>query len=211
MPSPARSKRIGSASNHGHDPAVGAGRRECLDSRAAAGADPHFEQSVRRAPVLTGELLRRGWVTAYQANQLLQGHGARLAVGPYLLLERLCEGGTGQVFKARHRRLDKLVALKLIRKELLAEAEVVARFQREIQILNRLNHPNIIRAFDAGIAEGTHYLAMEFVEGTDLGKLVKRVPLPIEKACEYIRKRPAAWPTPMKGGSPRHQAPQPDP
>ena len=163
---------------------------------------------------LTGELLRRGWVTAYQANQLLQGHGAQLAIGPYLLLERLGEGGTGQVFKARHRRLDRFVALKLIRKELLAEAEVVARFQREIHILSQLDHPNIIRAFDAGVSDGTHFLAMEFVEGTDLGKLVKRSgPLPIEKACAYIRQAACGLRLHRRKGPgpPRHQAPQLDP
>jgi eukaryotic-like serine/threonine-protein kinase len=134
------------------------------------------------------ELLQRHWLTAYQLNQLLQGRGRDLTVGPYLLLERLGEGGAGQVFKARHRRLHSLVALKLIRKKLLADPEVVGRFQREIHILSQLNHPNIVRAYDAGISDGTHYLAMEFVEGTDLGRLVKQGGrMPVEQACAYIQ------------------------
>jgi len=77
---------------------------------------------------LAKELLQRGWLTPYQVNQLLQGRRHDLVLGPYLLLERLGEGGAGQVFKARHMRLQRLSALKLIRKELLAEAVVVARF-----------------------------------------------------------------------------------
>jgi serine/threonine protein kinase len=140
------------------------------------------------ARLLAGELLRRGWLTAYQVNQLLQGRGAELTAGPYVLLERLGEGGAGQVFKARHRRLDRLVALKLIRKELLADPEVVGRFHREIQVLSQLDHPNIVHAYDAGAAGGTHFLAMEYVEGTDLGRLVKQGgPMPVFQACAYIR------------------------
>jgi hypothetical protein len=60
---------------------------------------------------LVGELVRRGWLTPLQANYLLQGRARELSLGPYLLLERLGEGGTGQVFKARHRLMGRLVAL----------------------------------------------------------------------------------------------------
>jgi serine/threonine protein kinase len=146
---------------------------------------------------LAAELLRRGWLTAYQVNQLLQGHGQDLLLEPYVLLERLGEGGAGQVFKARHQRLNRIVALKLIRKELLAEPEVIGRFLREVQILSQLDHPNIVHAYDAGPitpvanAPGSskgHYLAMEFIEGSDLGRLVKQGgPMPVQQACEYIR------------------------
>jgi serine/threonine-protein kinase len=148
---------------------------------------------------LARDLLQRGWLTAYQVNQLLQGRGHELLVGSYVILERLGEGGTGQVFKARHQKMDRVVALKVIRKELLADAEVVGRFSREIQVLSRLNHANVVRSLDAGpLAQPTslagkgavqgHFLAMEFIEGTDLAKLVKQgEPLPVEQACAYIR------------------------
>src|SRR5262245_57413266 len=62
-------------------------------------------------------LMRLDWLTPYQVNQLLQGRGDGLLVGPYVLLERLGSGGMGEVFKARHRRLLRVVALKVIRKE----------------------------------------------------------------------------------------------
>src|SRR5262245_12377451 len=70
---------------------------------------------------LAGELITRGWLTPYQINQLFQGNGAALELGQYLVLERLGEGGMGQVFKARHRHMDRVVALKLIRPELMAD------------------------------------------------------------------------------------------
>jgi len=134
------------------------------------------------------ELLQRGWLTAYQLNQLALGRGAELVMGPYRVLERLGEGGMGQVFKARHQRLERVVALKLIRKELLADPEIVARFYREIQIISGLEHPNIIHAYDAGPLGPTHFLAMEYVEGTDLQRLVKQAgPLPPAQACDYVR------------------------
>jgi serine/threonine protein kinase len=141
------------------------------------------------ARALAGELVQRRWLTAYQGDQLLHGRGADLFVGPYVILERLGEGGAGEVFKARHGKMDRLVALKLIRKELLTDAEVVARFYREIQVLGRLDHPNVVHAYDAGPGPGaSHFLAMEFIEGPDLGHLVKKGgPMPVEQACAYIR------------------------
>src|SRR5262245_60506694 len=66
---------------------------------------------------LARELIQRGWLTPYQANQLLNGRGQELVLGSYILLERLGEGGMGQVFKARHRSMGRVAAVKLIRKE----------------------------------------------------------------------------------------------
>jgi hypothetical protein len=133
------------------------------------------------------ELLQRGWLTAYQMNQLLQGRGLDLVLGPYLLLERLGEGGVGQVFKARHQKMDRIVAVKLLRRELLADADVVARFYREIRVVSQFNHPNIVHGLDAGPIGSTHLLVMEFVEGTDLARLVKlNGPLPVAQACDYL-------------------------
>lgn len=140
------------------------------------------------AKALAGNLLQRGWLTPYQVNQLLQGRGQDLVLGSYLLLERLGEGGAGQVFKARHQKMDRIVALKIIRKELLDDEEAVARFFREIEIVSRLDHPNVVHAYDAGPAGPTFFLAMELVEGTDLGRLVKNGgQLPAAQACAYIR------------------------
>jgi serine/threonine-protein kinase len=134
------------------------------------------------------DLVKRGVLTPNQVNQVFLGRGHELTLGSYLLLERLGEGGMGQVFKARHRRLDRTVALKLIRKERLATPQAVQRFQREARAAARLSHPHIATLYDADEIGGTHFLSMEYIEGTDLSRLVKeRGPLPAELACEYVR------------------------
>jgi len=137
---------------------------------------------------LVGELLHRDWLTPYQANQLLTGNGAELVLGPYQILERIGSGGMGQVYKARHTKMGRLVALKVISRDKLSNNVAVERFYREAQAASQLNHPNIVAAYDAGSVGGQHYFAMEFVEGTDLARLLReRGPLPIAEACEYVR------------------------
>src|SRR5262249_18509215 len=95
------------------------------------------------------ELIRRGWLTAFQANQFAAGKGASLVLDQYLLLQLLGEGGMGAVYKARQRRVKRDVALKLIRREAFHSPSAVARFRREAEIIARLSHPNIVTLFDA--------------------------------------------------------------
>jgi serine/threonine protein kinase len=138
--------------------------------------------------MLARELVDLNWLTAYQANQLLQERGTDLVLGPYRILDRLGEGGMGQVFRAHHISMDRVVALKIIPRDLVSNRLAVGRFYREVRAVAKLSHPNIVTAFDANQAGQTHYLAMEFVEGIDLARLVQQSgPLPIPKACEYIR------------------------
>lgn len=106
-------------------------------------------QRFPEAKALVRELLQRGWLSAFQANQLLQGRAQDLVIGSYVLVDRVGEGGMGAVYKARHAKLGRVVAVKVIRKERLAKADAVRRFQREIRAAAQLNHPNIVRAFDA--------------------------------------------------------------
>jgi WD40 repeat protein/serine/threonine protein kinase len=138
--------------------------------------------------VLGRVVLQRGWLTRFQITAAAQGRGKELRVGPYLLLEKLGEGGMGQVFKARHEHMQRVVALKVIRKEKLANPDAVKRFYKEVQAAAQLHHPNIVLAYDAGQAGNTHFFAMEFVEGVDLSRLVKESgPLPLHQACDYVR------------------------
>jgi eukaryotic-like serine/threonine-protein kinase len=137
---------------------------------------------------LAQELMRRGWLTPYQVNQLFLGRGGELILGHYVLLERLGEGGMGQVFKARQRSLDRIVALKVIRREILSQPNALPRFEREIRALAQLSHPNIVHAFDADHVDGSYFYAMEHVDGVDLARLIKQDgPLAVEQACDYIR------------------------
>ncbi len=147
-----------------------------------------LEQTFHEPRSLARELLQRNWLTAYQANQVFQGRERNLAFGPYVLLERLGEGGMGTVFKARHQLMDRVVALKVIKKEQLANEDAIRRFHREIRAASALQHPNIVMAQHADEVNGTHFLVMEYVEGTDLAKVVrKQGPLPPEKACDCVR------------------------
>jgi formylglycine-generating enzyme required for sulfatase activity/tRNA A-37 threonylcarbamoyl transferase component Bud32 len=137
---------------------------------------------------LARELLQRDWLTPYQVNQLLTGQAASLVLGQFVLLERLGEGGMGLVFKARQLRLNRLVALKVIRRDRLTNAEAVKRFQREILAAAQLSHPNVIAAYDADQAGDALFFAMEYVDGTDLSRMVKESgPLPVPLACDFIR------------------------
>jgi WD40 repeat protein/serine/threonine protein kinase len=138
--------------------------------------------------VLARVIVKKGWLTKFQAALLLAGRGKELSLGPYRILDRLGEGGMGQVYKAHHGPMNRTVALKVIRKEKLANPEAVQRFYREVQAAAKLSHPNIVMAYDAGQTGTTHYLAMEYVDGVTLAQLVKESgPLPIHQACEYVR------------------------
>jgi serine/threonine protein kinase len=137
---------------------------------------------------LADTLVRRGWLTSFQVKRILSDRAGDLVLGNYVLLDQLGEGGMGLVFKARHRRMGRVVALKLIAPSQLKDSETVRRFQREIEAAAQLEHPNVVRAYDADQAGDVHFFVMEYVEGIDLGKLVRqRGPLPIEEACTYIR------------------------
>jgi len=114
-------------------------------------------------------------------------------VRDYQLLDKLGEGGFGAVYKAVHTRLGKNFAIKILPSEKLADPNIVARFQREMKAVGALEHPNIVRATDAGEVDGCHFLVMEFVDGVTLAELVRRRgPLPVREACEIIRQAAVA-------------------
>ena len=93
----------------------------------------------------------------------------------------------GQVFKAKHKVMDRVVALKTLPAATTSSELAVQRFHREVQVAARLVHPNIVTAYDAGESRGLHYLVMECVEGDDLGATVKqRGRLPINMVIDYI-------------------------
>ena len=92
--------------------------------------------------------------------------GTRL--GPYEILSALGAGGMGEVYRARDTRLDRDIAIKILPEAFTADAERVARFQREAKVLASLNHPNIATIHGLEQADGAHALVMELVEGEDL-------------------------------------------
>lgn len=105
----------------------------------------------------------------------------------YEILEKI-GGNMGLVFKSRHRLLNKMVALKLLPAEWMADSKRLERFEREIRVLGQLEHPNLVTAADARRVEPWFFVAMEWIEGVDLQQLVKaHGALPVNAACEAAR------------------------
>jgi serine/threonine protein kinase len=150
---------------------------------------PALRERFPDVVALGEELIRLGALTPFQADRVARGRACDLVLGGYVLIGRLGEGGAGQVFKAWDPEHARFAALKVLRAEMVADPETVGRFHREISVSRGLPpHPNLIAALDAGRVGETHFLAMEYAEGTDLERLVKRSgPLPVERACEYAR------------------------
>lgn len=106
----------------------------------------------------------------------------------YRILETLGQGGTGTVYKALDVRLQRVVALKVVRSKVASDTEFRARFLREADALARLNHPNIVQMYDEGEAEGLLYLAVQYIEGRSLREImVQGKPLDLEYAIEIAR------------------------
>ena len=139
------------------------------------------------AEQLVREMVRRKKLTKFQAQAAYRGKSRGLVVGNYVILDKLGEGGMGQVYKARHRRMDRIVALKVLPSDAMKQADAVGRFQQEVKAAAQLTHPNIVRAYDADEAGGVHFLVMEYVGGRDLGSLPnEKVRLPVGRAVDYI-------------------------
>jgi serine/threonine protein kinase len=155
---------------------------EPVDASEAATVAPEPTQEPPVAPAVTEPAAAGGADRAPQLPAELVNHAR------YRILEVLGSGGMGAVYKAEHRLMQRPVALKVINPEWVASKSAVERFRREWQAAGRLHHPNIVTAYDAEQAGETHFLVMEYVKGTDLGKLVTEGgPLPVAQACDYVR------------------------
>jgi serine/threonine protein kinase len=111
-------------------------------------------------------------------------------IGDLEICELIGEGGMGQVYKARHTRLDRIVAVKVLKSDhYLKDDELVLRFQREMRALGKLDHPNVIRPMDAREEDGVQILVLEFADGIDLFRLLKSRGgwLGLANACEVVR------------------------
>jgi serine/threonine protein kinase len=147
---------------------------------------PDVERPGEAGP-LVRELVRAGRLTDYQAGAILQGKTRGLLIGNYLVLDKLGAGGMGMVLKAEHRLMRRVVALKLLPPSFTRDPSNVARFRREAEAAARLSHPNVVAALDAGEFKGLHFFAMEYVEGSDLDRLVKKDgPLPVGRAVTCL-------------------------
>jgi serine/threonine protein kinase len=145
------------------------------------------ERNPANGRCLADELVQQNKLTDYQAQQVCSGRGKSLAIGNYQILEWLGQGAMGTVFKAEHRMMKRVVALKVLSSAVTDDSAALRRFHREVQVAAKLEHPNIVIAHDADEADGRHFLVMQYVAGTDLAALTKETgALPVEQAVSCV-------------------------
>ncbi len=134
---------------------------------------------------LADKLIELGRLNSYQADQLLNGR-TKLNLGPYRILDSIAQGGMGQVFKAEHSMMGRIVAVKVLPRS-KSTPEAIKNFTREIRVQAKLDHGNLVRAFDAGHDGNVYFLVTEYIAGTDLRRYVRnRGPLGMQEAATII-------------------------
>ncbi len=147
------------------------------DELRARGISKSVEDVLREGKHLDEERLR-------VLRRLLSRFTRQARIGDYTILRRIGVGGTGMVFEARHRRVGRRVAIKVLFPRLERSPGMVERFLREARALAQIDHPNVVHAYDAGRDGAFCYIAMEIVEGEDLGRVLeRRGPLPPREAA----------------------------
>ena len=141
-----------------------------------------FDDSLGLAELL----VEQGTLTEFQARRLLKGKKT-LSFGRYALIDHVAKGARGRVFKARHRLMDRVVALKVLQPDGAISKNVVSRFFREMKIVGLLDHPHVVRAIDADVHDGCPFIVMEYLEGDDLEHvLARRWPLKPDTVITYM-------------------------
>ncbi|MCA9187425.1 MAG: serine/threonine protein kinase, partial [Planctomycetales bacterium] len=134
---------------------------------------------------LSEQMVFMKMLTPYQAEQLKAGR-AKLTLGPYVITDWIAQGGMGQVFKAEHKLMGREVAIKVLPYH-RSTPEAIENFTLEIRTQAKLDHENLVRAYDAGHDGKVYFLVTEFVPGTDLRRLLRTEgPLRAQHAASII-------------------------
>ena len=151
-------------------------------------AEVEGEDAAGDAEGLVKRLHNEGRLTKYQAQALWKGSKSqRLSFGNYIIEGELGRGGMGVVLKARHKRMQRHVAIKVLPASMVQDEDAIARFQREVVAAAQLHHTNIVAAHDADEVDGQHIFVMQFVDGRDLSSLVKtKGPFPVDQAVDCV-------------------------
>ena len=147
-----------------------------------------FPHDIRPATAeqLAREMVGNGRLSKFQAQAVYQRKSLILVMGNYVLQERIGRGGMGEVFKAKHQKMDRIVALKILSPAAMKSPGAVKRFQREAKAAAKLTHPNIVTAHDAGEDHGMHFLVTEYVDGENLAAIVRQYgAVSLGKAVDY--------------------------
>ncbi|PWU02743.1 MAG: hypothetical protein C5B51_20310 [Terriglobia bacterium] len=157
----------------------------------ACGSDTAVREEVER---LLAEHAAAGDFLAQPAIALTQPAGTAAAfptemigrtVSHYEIVERLGEGGMGVVYQARDLHLKRRVALKIVPSEVTGDPALQRKLMKEAKATSALNHPNIVTIHETGVAEGMNFIAMEFVEGETLDKILAKRRLPLDEVWHY--------------------------
>jgi serine/threonine protein kinase/CheY-like chemotaxis protein len=122
---------------------------------------------------LTRSLLRKGMITSWHRDKLLKGDLRGFFFGGYKVLFHIAEGTFARVYRGEQIDTGKPVAIKVLRRRFTTDPGAVARFAQEAEAGVELVHPNIVRIFESGEGDGGHYMAMEYVEGSNLRDFLK--------------------------------------
>jgi serine/threonine-protein kinase len=162
-------------------------RQSGLLSEAELAAVAPQLPETNRGRLIARFLVEKGLLTRFQAERLLAGRTAGFILGQYRILDQLGRGGMGRVFKAEHRAMKRVVALKVLAPELMQTERAQELFEREVRVVASLTHPNIATALDASEVDGRCFLVLEYVDGPNLEQLVrKQGPVAVGLACDYI-------------------------
>lgn len=138
---------------------------------AGVGADGVAGTADVDDTLLANRLVEMSILTSYQAAQIKAGR-TKFSLGPYIVTDFIGQGGMGQVFKGVHQVMGRECAIKVLPLN-KATPESISNFNREIRTQAQLDHPNLVRAFDAGRESSTNYLVVEYVPGVDLRRLIR--------------------------------------
>ena len=152
-------------------------RLKQTDDQAKFDAEPECQVSILRAlETLAADRDERLWPNIPSE------------IGEYELVKSIGSGGMSKIYLARHTKLGRQVALKVLADHRASQAGSNQRFESEIRAIGQLSHPNIVSAYDAREIDGTKFLVTEFIDGLDIGKIVQNIgPLPIADACQIGR------------------------
>lgn len=165
-------------------------REEVFSEQQLQSLQRELDSQETTEETLRSLLVRPDRLTRFQYDRLIAGK--RLRLGPYLLRSQLGRGGMGRVFLGYHPMLQRETAIKVLRNATIDDEgeradALLRRFQREMALLAKLRHPRIVTAYDAGLQDGDLYLAMEYVEGSNLRQRVDAEgPPPVATACRYL-------------------------
>lgn len=161
-----------------------------------------LEAILRRVPpdlrkdaeTLAEHLVKTGTLSRFQAHKLLRGTALGLVLGPFQVLAPIGRGGMSTVYLARDTRSQLLLALKVLPpKRAREEDRVLARFRREMEMCQRVAHPHIAWTYEVGVYRGVYYIAMEYIPGRSLRRLVsEKGPLSVSHAARLFAEVAAA-------------------